>query len=156
MIDKVKIHKGICDNANYTYATKNNDYGDAFARVRREEGPASILVRLKDKLYRLENILHGADIQVKAETIEDTLLDMGCYCFMELTERMVEKMEDAESTRELVYLNMCTNCPNAKICHEECTECEEFTNLVELCEGIEKEYYQELGKGCVSDETETN
>ena len=142
-MNKVEIHKGICDNMNYTYATKNADYGDSFARVRREEGPASILVRLKDKLYRLETILHGADIKVKDETVEDTLLDMANYCIMELTERKAEKLEKAVTTRELVYNIMCTGCPDAKKCHEECTECDEFTNTVELCEGMELEGVKE-------------
>lgn len=92
-MDKVAIHKGICDNMNDTYRDKNGDYGDSFARVRREEGPASILVRLKDKLYRLETILHGAEIKVTDEKVEDTLLDMANYCIMELVEREVEKGE---------------------------------------------------------------
>lgn len=91
MMDKIKIHKEICDNMNNTYKGKNSDYGDSFARVRREEGPASILVRLKDKLYRLETILHGAEIKVEDEKVEDTLLDMANYCIMELVEREVEK-----------------------------------------------------------------
>ena len=90
-MDKVAIHKSKCDNMNNTYRDKNGDYGDSFARVRREDGPASILVRLKDKLYRLETILHGAEIKVTDEKVEDTLLDMANYCIMELVEREVEK-----------------------------------------------------------------
>ena len=88
---KLKIHKAICYDLPCTYEKKNNDYGDSFARVRKEEGHTAILVRLKDKLYRLETILHGAEIKVKDETIEDTLLDMANYCIMELVEREVEK-----------------------------------------------------------------
>ena len=155
-MNKVTIHKAICYDMSSTYEKKNADYGDSFARVRREEGPASILVRLKDKLYRLETILHGADIKVKEETVEDTLIDMANYCVMELTERKAEKLAREESARELVYNIMCTGCPDAKKCHEERTECDEFTNTVELCEGIEKEYYQGFGGEGVSDETETN
>ena len=90
-MDKVAIHESICIAMNDTYRDKNGDYGDSFARVRREEGPASILVRLKDKLYRLETILHGAEIKVTDEKVEDTLLDMANYCIMELVEREVEK-----------------------------------------------------------------
>lgn len=90
MSNKECIHKEICDTIHRTYIKKNADYGDSFARVRREEGAASILVRLKDKLYRLETILHGSDIKVSDEKVEDTLLDMANYCIMELVERTAE------------------------------------------------------------------
>ena len=88
-MNKVEIHKNICDNLNKTYEAKNADYGDSFARVRREEGQAAILVRLKDKLYRLETLLHGADRKVD-ESVDDTLLDLANYCIMELVERRGE------------------------------------------------------------------
>jgi hypothetical protein len=86
MVNKVEIHKGICEKLNETYRAKNADYGDSFARVRREEGPSAILVRLKDKLYRLETLLHGAERQVEDENVHDTLLDLANYCMMELVE----------------------------------------------------------------------
>lgn len=89
-MNKVEIHKSICDKLNDTYKVKNADYGDSFARVRREEGQTAILVRLKDKLYRLETLLHGAEIRVNDESIDDTLVDLANYCLMELVERKVE------------------------------------------------------------------
>lgn len=89
-MNKAEIHKSICDKLNDTYKAKNADYGDSFARVRREEGQTAILVRLKDKLYRLETLLHGAEIRVNDESIDDTLVDLANYCLMELVERKVE------------------------------------------------------------------
>lgn len=89
-MNKIEIHKSICDKLNSTYAAKNADYGDSFARVRKEEGDAVILVRLKDKLYRLETLLHGADRKVNDESVDDTLLDLANYCIMELVERRSE------------------------------------------------------------------
>lgn len=89
-MNKVDIHRKICDRLNETYSAKNADYGDSFARVRREEGDTAILVRLKDKLYRLETLLHGADAKVKDESVDDTLLDLANYCIMELVEREAE------------------------------------------------------------------
>lgn len=90
-MNKIEIHKEICDNLNKTYIAKNADYGDSFARVRREEGEAVILVRLKDKLYRLETLLHGEEAKVAGESIDDTLLDLANYCIMELVERKNER-----------------------------------------------------------------
>lgn len=95
-MNKVEIHKNICDKVHKTYAAKNATYGDSFARVRREEGEATILVRLKDKLYRLETLLHGGENMVKEESIEDSFLDMANYCLMELTEREVDRQEERE------------------------------------------------------------
>lgn len=90
-MNKVEIHKSICDDLNATYKAKNADYGDSFARVRKEEGQTAILVRLKDKLYRLETLLHGAERQVSDESVDDTLIDLANYCIMELVERKAEK-----------------------------------------------------------------
>ena len=89
-MDKVKLHKEICDKLNNTYRDKNSDYGDSFARVRKEEGEASILVRLKDKVYRLETLLHGTASKVTSESIEDSFIDLANYCIMELVERSVD------------------------------------------------------------------
>jgi hypothetical protein len=42
-----------------------------------------------------------------------------------------------ERIRQEVYDRMCINCPDAKKCHDECTECDEFTAVVEMKE-VEK------------------
>lgn len=101
MKNKYDIHKEICEDMHETYISKNADYGDSFARVRKEEGAATILVRLKDKLYRLETLLHGDSQKVKDESIDDTFLDLANYCIMELTERKWDqiKYEPIESER---------------------------------------------------------
>lgn len=102
---KADIHKGICDELNATYRAKNADYGDSFARVRREEGDAVILVRLKDKLYRLETLLHGADRKVDDESIDDTILDLANYCIMELVEKRYDAVQ--KTVKELMTCEVC-------------------------------------------------
>lgn len=89
-MNKVEIHKSICDNLNHTYKAKNADYGDSFAKVR-SEYPEAICIRLMDKLERLKMLVGGHVQQVKDESIEDTLLDLANYCIMETVERKVEK-----------------------------------------------------------------
>ena len=89
-MNKVKIHKAICENLNDTYKAKNADYGDSFSELR-QEFPEAILIRLTDKLKRLKTLMQGADQQVVDESIEDTLLDLANYAIMELVERRVEK-----------------------------------------------------------------
>lgn len=75
------------------YIAKNHDYGNSFAKLR-ERYPTSILVRLADKLNRLETLMLGADAKVKEESIDDTLLDMANYAVMELVERKMEKHDN--------------------------------------------------------------
>ena len=43
-------------------------------------------------------------------------------------------MKETNVWRETVYNIMCTNCPDAKKCHDECTECDEFLDVVEMKE----------------------
>lgn len=84
--EKECIHWTICRDLHDTYKAKNADYGDSFAQVR-QKYPNAILIRLNDKLNRLETLMNGAEQHVNDESIEDTLLDLANYCIMELLER---------------------------------------------------------------------
>lgn len=64
--EKECIHWTICRDLHDTYA---------------------ILIRLNDKLNRLETLMNGAEQHVSDESVEDTLLDLANYCIMELVER---------------------------------------------------------------------
>lgn len=88
-MDKVQIHRNICNKLNETYENKNHDYGDSFSELR-ERFPNAILVRLFDKYMRLESLLSGKNQKVIEESIYDTLLDMANYCIMELVEMEIE------------------------------------------------------------------
>lgn len=89
-IDKVEVHKEICNRLNDTYKAKNADYGDSFAKLR-DEFPDAILIRLTDKMSRLKTLMGGADQKVSDESIDDTLLDLANYAIMELVERKVKR-----------------------------------------------------------------
>ena len=80
------IHWTICQELFETYKAKNADYGDSFAQVR-DKYPNAILIRLNDKLNRLETLMNGAEQHVNDESVEDTLFDLANYCIMELIER---------------------------------------------------------------------
>lgn len=86
---KAQMHADICVELNNTYQAKNADYGDSFAKVRKEY-PDAICVRLMDKLERLKTLYKGGPQKVADESIEDTLQDMANYCLMELVERRAE------------------------------------------------------------------
>ena len=86
---KVKAHAEICKSLNETYKRKNHDYGDSFTHTR-SIIPNAILVRLNDKISRLNTLLLNDKQKVKDESIDDTLIDLANYCIMELVERKMD------------------------------------------------------------------
>lgn len=91
MKTRAEIFEELTKKASDTYRRKNADYGDSFVKVRNKY-PNSVLIRLNDKLNRLEMLMgRNQRAKVKEESIEDTLLDLANYALMELTERLYEK-----------------------------------------------------------------
>ena len=61
------------------FLKKNKDYGDAFSTY----GTIGVLVRLGDKINRLQNISKTkVELEVKDETLRDTLIDLQNYAAM--------------------------------------------------------------------------
>ena len=42
-----------------------------------------------------------------------------------------EELDIENKVREIVYKKMCSCCPYAKQCHDECEECDEFNEELE-------------------------
>lgn len=85
-MDKVVMHRKICEELNSLYERKNHDYGDSFHRTFLEEGLAVSRIRLSDKLSRLKTLTTKRERAVLDETIEDTLLDLANYAIMTVME----------------------------------------------------------------------
>lgn len=70
---------------------KNADYGSAVWEVPvlapTTDAKTAILVRMSDKVSRIRNLLN-AEQQVKGESLEDTLRDLGAYCLLYLAAPM--------------------------------------------------------------------
>ena len=86
---KVEIHKQIVLELNKLYEEKNADYGDSFTNTRKKFDNA-ILIRLNDKLSRLETLIMTGNQRVIDESIDDTLKDLANYALMELVERVID------------------------------------------------------------------
>ena len=84
--DNVKRHRQICERLNSLYAAKNADYGDAFHMGFQKRGITMALIRLEDKLSRLDRLTSGEEQKVKDESIRDTLMDLANYTIMTLIE----------------------------------------------------------------------
>ena len=94
-MSKLQIHHDLCEKLYTTYAAKNHDYGDSFSKVR-NKFPNAILIRLNDKLNRLETLMSGANAAVSDESIDDTLLDLANYALLELVDREAERIFSAQ------------------------------------------------------------
>ena len=74
---------GICHYLMALHARKNKDYGNAAHESYKEFGLISYVIRLNDKMKRLKSLTKpGAEISVKGESIEDTLMDLAAYAIM--------------------------------------------------------------------------
>ena len=87
-MNKIEIHKNICDSLNDLYKKKNQDYGDSFEKSYKEYGLTMSLIRLEDKLNRLKSLNKNGNAQVKDESVQDTLMDLANYAIMTLIELM--------------------------------------------------------------------
>ena len=71
------------------FKKKNQDYGDAFA----EYGIVGVLVRMGDKIKRLQSISNNKIALVDDEKMRDTLIDLHNYAAMAIM-LLDEKKED--------------------------------------------------------------
>lgn len=71
----------ITDDMVKTYIAKNHDYGNSFDQSLDKFGLIASIVRIGDKMNRLETLVNKK-AQVKDESIKDTLLDLANYSIM--------------------------------------------------------------------------
>lgn len=90
-MDRIKLHKDITDKMHEVYVAKNKDYGDSVHDTYGKYGMVSFIVRMEDKLSRLNSLTINKKHEVKDETIEDTLLDLANYAVLAIIEIEREK-----------------------------------------------------------------
>lgn len=79
--DKVQSFTDITTSMAKTYAAKNHDYGDSFEISCNKFGIIAGIVRMGDKMNRIET-LAVKKAEVNDESIKDTLLDLANYAIM--------------------------------------------------------------------------
>lgn len=89
--------KELADQMVELQAKKNHDYGNAFAKSCDEFGLVSAAIRLTDKLNRFKSLIKE-EAHVKAEGIEDTLVDMAAYSLM-----AVEWIKNNTQSQEITH-----------------------------------------------------
>lgn len=93
------FHKAACELMVKITAAKNADYcgvsSDPFANFRKH-GELGFLVRMHDKLARIESFVAKGFLKVKDESVTDTLLDLANYSILLagfITERRGQTMK---------------------------------------------------------------
>lgn len=78
MVERTEQMKKIQEEGLELFKKKNADYGDAFAKY----GPIGILVRIGDKISRLQTITSRQITLINTESLRDTLIDLHNYSGM--------------------------------------------------------------------------
>ena len=152
-MDRVMQFSAIQNEAKELFKKKNQDYGDAFANY----GPVGVLVRMGDKIGRLQSISKSGIQLVNDERLRDTLMDLHNYSAMAImlmdeepevkTEPVVKTEPENERIEEIswgiygskgdIYTRTQVRRGN-KIIEEKCT-CPAFyysTNFPKTCKHI--------------------
>ena len=80
------------------FQKKNHDYGDAFAKY----GPIGVLVRMGDKLSRLQTVTSRQISLINTESIRDTLIDLHNYSAMAIM--LLDELEKKDQSINLSTL----------------------------------------------------
>lgn len=97
------INKFVYDRT-LTYLQKNRDYGNSVDKTRLQLGKKADLVRMADKIHRVEQLAINAQDAKVAESIEDTILDLVVYMAIYESGKDRETMEQLSSPSRLIDL----------------------------------------------------
>jgi hypothetical protein len=114
-----ELHKKTCDKAREIQVAKNHDYaheGDIFRNFRRY-GTFGVLVRLSDKLARLDSFEENKTFAVADEKLEDTIIDIINYATIYLA--MKAEGKPKVEVKDGPY---CCNCDNLATQRHQFTE----------------------------------
>lgn len=97
---KERLHQEFLDKLHNLYVTKNRDYGDSVHRTYERYGMISYLVRIEDKINRVQSLTEEGIQRVNDEKLQDTLLDAANYLILaaiELENDKSERVSDASA-----------------------------------------------------------
>lgn len=74
--------KTITENMLKTFIAKNYDYGNSFEESCDNFGIVAAVVRMNDKMNRINHLYDNTKVARVDEKLEDTLLDLANYCIL--------------------------------------------------------------------------
>ena len=97
------INKFVYDRT-LTYLQKNRDYGNSVDKTRLILGEKADLVRMADKIHRIEQLALKQNEPKVAESIEDTILDLVVYMAIYESGKGRDTMESLTAPSRLMDL----------------------------------------------------
>ena len=97
------VNKFVYDRT-LTYLQKNRDYGNSVDKTRLILGEKADLVRMADKIHRIEQLALKQNEPKVAESIEDTILDLVVYLAIYESGKGRTTMESLTSPSRLMDL----------------------------------------------------
>ena len=97
------VNKFVYDRT-LTYLQKNRDYGNSVDKTRLILGEKADLVRMADKIHRIEQLALKQNEPKVAESIEDTILDLVVYMAIYDSGKNRDTMESLTSPSRLMDL----------------------------------------------------
>lgn len=85
MDDRELEIRSACQQLADLLVRKNANYGDSFRRQYNKRGAVSSVIRIEDKITRLDNLIGGEQDKV-GESIQDTFLDIAGYALLTYVE----------------------------------------------------------------------
>lgn len=83
---EIELFRVLTTNMADTFVKKRTDYGQTTTETFEKFGPVSMLIRMHDKIGRLDNLLGNRQTNLVNESIEDTLLDLANYALITILE----------------------------------------------------------------------
>lgn len=74
--------KQITEEMLATFEAKNHDYGNSFEQSCDKFGIVAAVVRMNDKINRINSLYNHSEIAKVNEKLEDTVLDLANYSIM--------------------------------------------------------------------------
>ena len=96
--DRVEQMKVVQNEGLELFKKKNADYGDAFANY----GVVGVLVRMGDKISRLQSITTKCVSLVNTESLRDTLIDLHNYSAMAIMLLDQDKLDKDKEKNNLM------------------------------------------------------
>lgn len=97
------VNKFVYDRT-LTYLQKNRDYGNSVDKTRLILGEKADLVRMADKIHRIEQLALKQNEPKVAESIEDTILDLVVYMAIQESGKGRTTMESLTAPSRLIDL----------------------------------------------------
>ena len=86
---QTELIEEVCNEVKDLLIRKNHDYGDSFSKQYEKYGLLSGIIRMDDKMSRIENLMKR-DAKVD-ESIEDSIRDLAGYAILTLVEMRKRK-----------------------------------------------------------------